>query len=89
MYGSCCGDGHDQGRGHGRMGGSGHGECHGTGRFGGWSPKEGAYPFEGAYGGGFGWGYGPTKAERKQWLEEFKKHLEERLSDVNEEIAKL
>jgi hypothetical protein len=52
----------------------------------GWGP-EGAHHFGG---GGFGWDYGgPTKAERKEWLEAFKKHLEERLSDVNEEIGEL
>lgn len=38
----------------------------------------------------WGWPFaGPTKAERKEWLEAFKKHLEERLADVNEELSKL
>ncbi len=38
----------------------------------------------------FGWPFaGPTKAERKGWLETFKQHLEERLADVNEELEKL
>jgi len=32
---------------------------------------------------------GPTKAERKEWLEALKKHLEERLAEVNEELSKL
>ncbi len=32
---------------------------------------------------------GPTKSERKEWLEGFKKHLEERLSEVNEDLSKL
>lgn len=37
-----------------------------------------------------GWRYDePTKAERKESLEVFKKHLEERLSDVSEELGKL
>ncbi len=38
----------------------------------------------------FGWeAYGgPTKPERKEWLEALKKHLEERLSEVSEELAK-
>ena len=37
-----------------------------------------------------GWLYGgPTKSERKEWLEGFKKHLEERLSEVNEDLGKL
>ncbi len=39
---------------------------------------------------GFGWPFGgPTKAERKESLEAFKKHLEERLADVNDELGKL
>lgn len=39
---------------------------------------------------GYGWRYDePTKAERKQDLEAFKKHLEERLADVNDELGKL
>lgn len=33
--------------------------------------------------------YGPTKAERKEWLEALKKRLEERLADINEELSKL
>jgi len=87
MYGECCGCG--EGRGHGRMGGEGRGEGYGPGRMAGWG-YEGAPHLGGGHGGGFGWAYGgPTKAERKEWLEEFKKHLEERLSDVNEEIAAL
>ena len=37
-----------------------------------------------------GWGHDePTKEERKESLESFKKHLEERLADVNDEISKL
>ena len=79
MHGECCG-----GQGHGRMADRGYGECHGPGHMAGWG-DEGMHHF----GGGFGWSYGgPTKAERKEWLEGFKKHLEERLSDVNEELGK-
>lgn len=38
----------------------------------------------------WGWPFaGPTKAERKEWLEALKKHLEERLAEVNEELSKL
>lgn len=38
----------------------------------------------------WGWPFaGPTKTERKEWLEAFKKHLEERLAEVNEELSKL
>ena len=37
---------------------------------------------------GWWWG-GPTKSERKGWLEALKKHLEERLEEVNEELKKL
>ena len=37
---------------------------------------------------GWWWG-GPTKSERKEWLEALKKHLEERLEEVNEELKKL
>ena len=38
----------------------------------------------------YGWRYAePTKAERKDALEAFKKHLEERLADVNDELGKL
>jgi hypothetical protein len=38
----------------------------------------------------WGWPFaGPTKAERKEWLEAFKKHLEERLAEVNEELSQL
>ncbi len=88
MYGTCCGGDCRQNRGRGWRYGSGRDEFLGSGRFGGWSPEM-AHHFGGGYGGGFGWGHGPTKAERKEWLENFKKHLEERLSDVNEEIEKL
>jgi hypothetical protein len=31
----------------------------------------------------------PTQEERKEALEAFKKHLEERLADVNDELGKL
>ncbi len=69
--------------------GRGHGEGYGAGRAAGWG-HEWAPHFGRAHGGGMGWSYGgPTKAERKEWLEGFKKHLEERLSDVNEELAEL
>lgn len=38
----------------------------------------------------FWWGgYGPTKTERKESLEAFKKHLEERLAEVAEELGRL
>ena len=37
---------------------------------------------------GWSWG-GPAKSERKEWLEALKKHLEERLDEVNEELKKL
>jgi ABC-type transporter lipoprotein component MlaA len=38
----------------------------------------------------FDWPFaGPSKAERKEWLEAFKQHLEERLAEVNEELEKL
>lgn len=38
----------------------------------------------------FGWGgFGPTKAERKERLESFKKHLEERLAEVAEELGRV
>jgi|YNPNPStandDraft_1061719.scaffolds.fasta_scaffold29528_2 hypothetical protein len=44
-------------------------------------------------GSGYGWEFGPMwqpgKAERKEWLEALKKHLEARLADVNEELGKL
>ncbi len=41
-------------------------------------------------GSGYGWRYDePSDAERKQDLEAFKKHLEERLADVNAELGKL
>ena len=33
-----------------------------------------------------GW---PGQSERKEWLEALKKHLEERLDEVNEELKKL
>jgi hypothetical protein len=37
-----------------------------------------------------GWSHEePTNEERKEALESFKKHLEERLADVNDEISKL
>lgn len=32
---------------------------------------------------------GPTKAERREWLEAHKKRLQERLSDVDDELNKL
>jgi hypothetical protein len=38
----------------------------------------------------FGWpDAGPTKTERKEWLEALKKHLEERVADINEELSKV
>ncbi len=48
-----------------------------------WWEEEAPHPHWGWY-----WG-GPTKSERKRWLEELKKHLEERLEEVNEELKKL
>ncbi len=33
--------------------------------------------------------YGPTKSEHKEDLEALKKHLEERLAEVNEALGKL
>lgn len=38
---------------------------------------------------GFIWPFGPTKAQRRRWLEAFKQHLEELLADVNEELSKM
>jgi len=43
-------------------------------------------PWAHRWGRWYGW---PTKAERKEWLEEHKKRLQEELSDVEEELGKL
>lgn len=76
MYGNCCGR-------------RGHGAGYGSGRTAGFGPAHGS-PWGGQFGGGFGYGFwGPTKPERKEWLEAFKKHLEERLAEVNEELGTL
>jgi hypothetical protein len=40
------------------------------------------------WGAGFGPAWQPGKAERKEWLESLKRHLEARLADVNEELSK-
>jgi hypothetical protein len=37
----------------------------------------------------FIWPFGPTKAQRRKWLEAFKQHLEEVLAEVNEELSKM
>ena len=55
----------------------------------GWGAGYGPPPWAGS---GYGSEFGPAwrqpgKAERKEWLESFKKHLEARLADVNEELA--
>lgn len=56
----------------------------------GYGPPPWAWPRWGESGPRWGWPFaGPTKAERKEWLEAFKKHLEGRLADVNEELGKL
>ena len=105
MYGECCcgcwgrGEGYDpggfagwrrgEGFGPGWMAGWRRGEGFGPGRFAGRGYVGAPYFGEG-YGRDFAWGFGgPTKAERKEWLEELRKRLEERLSDVTEEIETL
>jgi len=55
----------------------------------GWGRGYGPPPWAWEGGPYFGWPFaGPTKAERKEWLEALKKHLEERLADVSEELSK-
>ena len=56
----------------------------------GWGAGFGPPPWAGSgYGGEFGPAWQPGQAERKEWLESFKKHLEARLADVNEELGKV
>lgn len=64
-----------------------HHERHGWGR--GYGPPPWAWRWAWEGGPYAGWPFaGPTRAERKEWLEALKKHLEERLADVNEELSK-
>lgn|GEM_PF-1989643 len=59
--------------------------CHGWGH--GYGSREWAGRGCGHHG---GWRHvEPTPEERKEALEAFKKHLEERLADVNDELGKL
>jgi hypothetical protein len=56
-----------------------------------WGAGYGPAPWAGSgYGSEFGpaW-WQPGKTERKERLESFKKHLEARLADVNEELGKM
>lgn len=85
MHGDCgcygAGWGHESGPGAGL--GRGYGRASRRGR-GSWGP---AWGFE--EGPGYGWHLGgPTKTERREWLEALKKHLEERLAEVEEELTK-
>jgi len=80
-----------RGYGYGRRGGGGWGRGRGWGRWGagpanwdasGWEP-------------GISWNQplsalfaNVPPAERKSWLENFKQHLERRMSEVNEELSK-
>ncbi len=55
----------------------------------GWGAGFGPPPWAGSgYGREFNPAWQPGQAERKEWLESFKKHLEARLADVNEELGK-
>ncbi len=73
----------------------GPGFAHGPGRR--WKWVFGVPPWAWHVGVGVGWAggvdfiwpFGPTKAQRREWLEAFKKHLEEVLAEVNEELSQM